>query len=54
MSLRGRDLLSAADLNTAEVVRLFATATGLKDEFRATRRHAHPPLVGRTLAMLFQ
>jgi ornithine carbamoyltransferase len=54
ISLRGRDLLSAADLTRAEVDRVFATATALKDEFRATRRHARPPLVGRTLAMLFQ
>ena len=54
MSLRGRDLLSAADLTRAEIERVFATATALKDEFRATRRHARPPLVGRTLAMLFQ
>ena len=50
----GRDVLSVADLSAAEVRRVFATATGLKAEFRATRRHAHPPLVGRTLAMLFQ
>jgi ornithine carbamoyltransferase len=54
ISLRGRDLLSAADLTSAEVDRLFATATTLKDEFRTSRRHARPPLVGRTLAMLFQ
>lgn len=33
---------------------MFATATVLKDEFRATRRHVSPPLVGRSLAMLFQ
>ncbi|HEY6052107.1 MAG TPA: hypothetical protein VIZ58_12705, partial [Thermoanaerobaculia bacterium] len=54
MSLRGRDLLSAADLTRAEVEDVFATAAALKDEFRATRRHARPPLVGRTIAMLFQ
>jgi ornithine carbamoyltransferase len=54
IDLRGRDLLGAADLTTAEVERVFATATGLKDEFRATRRHADPVLRGRTLAMLFQ
>ncbi len=54
IDLRGRDLLGAADLSTAEVERVFATATRLKDEFRATRRHADPPLRGRTLAMLFQ
>jgi ornithine carbamoyltransferase len=54
MSLHGRDLLSAADLTRPEVERVFATATALKDEFRATRRHARPPLVGRTIAMLFQ
>ena len=53
-SLRGRDLLSVADLSAAEVERVFATATALKAEYRATRRHADPPLPGRTLAMLFQ
>jgi ornithine carbamoyltransferase len=54
ISLRGRDLLSAADFSRAEVERVFATATALKTEFRATRRHANPPLTRRTLAMLFQ
>ena len=53
-TIRGRDLLSVADLSAADVARVFATATGLKTEFRETRRHAAPPLVGRTLAMLFQ
>jgi ornithine carbamoyltransferase len=53
-TLRGRDLLSAADLSRGEVDRVFATAWSLKDEFRTTRRHASPPLTGRTLAMLFQ
>jgi ornithine carbamoyltransferase len=52
--LRGRDLLSAADLSAAEIEAVFATARALKAEFRATRRHTSPPLVGRTLAMLFQ
>src|SRR6476619_2448194 len=54
ITLRGRDLLSAADLTADEVKRIFDTAAALKAEFRATRRHASPPLVGRTLAMLFQ
>jgi len=54
LSLRGRDLLSVADFSAAEVERVFATADSLKAEFRASRRHAAPPLVGRTLAMLFQ
>jgi ornithine carbamoyltransferase len=54
VSLRGRDLLSVADLSAPEVLRVFATATTLKAEYRATRRHAHPPLSGQTLAMLFQ
>jgi ornithine carbamoyltransferase len=54
ISLRGRDLLGAADLSRAEVETVFATAAALKDEYRATRRHADPPLVGRTIAMLFQ
>jgi ornithine carbamoyltransferase len=53
-SLRGRDLLSVADLSAAEVERVFDTAEALKTEFQATRRHATPPLTGRTLAMLFQ
>jgi ornithine carbamoyltransferase len=53
-SLAGRDLLSVADLSADEVERVFATAGELKAEFRASRRHAAPPLVGRTLAMLFQ
>jgi ornithine carbamoyltransferase len=54
VSLRGRDFLSAADFDAGEVRALFARAAALKAEFRATRRHADPPLVGRTLAMLFQ
>jgi ornithine carbamoyltransferase len=53
-SLVGRDLLSVSDLSADEVGRVFETAAGLKSEFRAIRRHADPPLVGRTLAMLFQ
>jgi ornithine carbamoyltransferase len=53
-SLHGRDLLSVADLAADEVGRVFATTERLKGEFRATRRHAQPPFVGRTLAMLFQ
>ena len=54
LSLRGRDLLSVADLSAAEVEQVFATAEALKTEFRDTRRHAEPPLVRRSLAMLFQ
>jgi ornithine carbamoyltransferase len=54
ISLLGRDLLGAADFDRTEVETVFATAAALKDEFRATRRHADPPLVGRTIAMLFQ
>ena len=53
-SLVGRDLLSVADLSPDEVGRVFSTSARLKAEYRATRRHAAPPLVGRTLAMLFQ
>ncbi len=53
-TLRGRDLLSVADLSAAEVEQVFGTAEALKTEFRATRRHASPPLIGRSLAMLFQ
>lgn len=53
-SLRGRDLLSVADLSAAEVGRVFGTAAALKAEFSEDRRHAGLPLAGRTLAMLFQ
>ncbi len=53
-SLRGRDLLSVADLSRAEVELLFERAAGLKAEFSASRRHDRTRLTGRTLAMLFQ
>jgi ornithine carbamoyltransferase len=53
-TLQGRDLLSAADLHRDEVEQIFARAAELKTEFRESRRHSAPPLVGRTLAMLFQ
>jgi ornithine carbamoyltransferase len=53
-SLRGRDLVSAADLSADEILVLFARATALKAEYLAERRHADPPLERRTLAMLFQ
>ena len=53
-SLRGRDLLSVADLSAAEVARVFSTTTRLKAALRDTGRHIPPPLPGRTLAMLFQ
>ena len=56
-SLRGRDLLSVADLSRDEVERLFARASELKAEEharRATGATVATPLAGRTLAMLFQ
>jgi len=43
-----------AELSADEVGRVFETATALKGEYRASRRHVAPPLTGRTLAMLFQ
>ena len=55
--LRGRDLLSVADLSAGEVGRLFDRAAALKAEDRARREHGASvatPLAGRTLAMLFQ
>ena len=54
VSLRGRDLVSAADLSAGEIGALFARASELKAEYLAERRHASPPLERRTLAMLFQ
>ena len=56
-SLRGRDLLSVADLTAAEVERLFDRAVELKQEDhdrRTTGGAVATPLAGRTLAMLFQ
>lgn len=53
-SLRGRDLISAADLSADEIGRLFARAVELKAEYRVSRVHPNPPLERRTLAMLFQ
>jgi len=53
-TLRGRDLVSAADLAPAEVRLVFETAARLKAEFLVDRRHVNPPLVRRTLAMLFE
>jgi ornithine carbamoyltransferase len=53
-ALRGRDLLSVADLAGREIEWVFERAAALKAEYRTARRHARPPLVGRTLAMLFQ
>ena len=53
-SLRGRDLVSAADLSADEIGALFGLAASLKAEYVAERRHAEPPLERRTLAMLFQ
>jgi ornithine carbamoyltransferase len=53
-SLRGRDVVGAADLSPAEIRRVFETAALLKAEFAATRRHAQLPLAGRTIAMLFE
>jgi ornithine carbamoyltransferase len=53
-TLRGRDLLSVADLSAQEIEWVFERAAELKAEYRTAGRHGHPPLVGRTLAMLFQ
>ena len=52
-SLRGRDLISVADLARDEVLRLFDHAAALKLEPRPSAAGA-APLAGRTLAMLFQ
>lgn len=53
-SLRGRDLVSIADLSWAEIAHVFDRAEALEAEFTATGRHAELPLAGKTLAMLFQ
>jgi ornithine carbamoyltransferase len=51
--LRGRDLLSVADLSADEVLQLFERAAQLKREPRPAVS-GPAPLAGRTLAMLFQ
>jgi ornithine carbamoyltransferase len=53
-SLRGRDLLSAADLTRDEYELVFDRAARLKSEFRETRRHAEQPLAGRNVALIFE
>ena len=54
VSLRGRDLVSAADLSASDVARIFDRARSLKAEQGTAGRHAELPLTGKTLAMLFQ
>ncbi|OGN85385.1 MAG: ornithine carbamoyltransferase [Chloroflexi bacterium GWC2_73_18] len=53
-SLRGRSLVSVADLTREEVDGLFVHARALKDELRSRGRHQLAPLAGRTLAMIFE
>jgi ornithine carbamoyltransferase len=53
-SLHSRDLLSAGDLTRDEYESVFATATSLKGEFRASRRHEAQPLAGRNVALIFE
>jgi ornithine carbamoyltransferase len=53
-SLHGRDLISIDDITRDEVERLFERARSLKAEYIAARRHREQPLVGRTIALLFQ
>jgi len=53
-SLHGRSFVSAADLSADETHALFERARELKAEIAAQGRHAAPPLVGRTLAMIFE
>jgi ornithine carbamoyltransferase len=53
-SLRGRDLLSVADLGRDDVEAIFARAVELRTEHRERGRHAELPLAGRSIALLFQ
>jgi ornithine carbamoyltransferase len=52
--LRGRDLLSAADLDPDAWHQLFELAAALKREWQATGRHAREPLRGRAVALVFE
>src|SRR6188768_4111313 len=47
-----RDILTPFDLSTEEILRLFAIAKELKDNFTSGRRQ--PLLAGRVMAMLFE
>jgi ornithine carbamoyltransferase len=53
-TLKGRDLLSAADLSHDEYELLFDRAAALKAEFRAGRRHERKLLADRTVALIFE
>ena len=52
--LRGRDLVSSADLTRDEYEVVFERAIALKREFRAGRRHAHKLLADRSVALIFE
>ena len=50
--LKGRDLVSIADLNQAEVLSVLKRATALKKEWKSGGNR--PLLAGKTLAMIFE
>lgn len=52
--LRGRDLLSVADLTREELGRVLDRAVALKAEHALGRRHPDQPLAGRSVALLFE
>jgi ornithine carbamoyltransferase len=52
--LRGRDLISSADLTRDEYEVVFERAMALKGEFRAGRRHAHKFLADKSIALIFE
>ena len=52
--LRGRDLVSSADLTRDEYEVVFERAVALKREFRTERRHADKLLADRTVALIFE
>jgi len=52
--LRGRDLVSSADLTRDEYEVVFERAIALKREFRAGRRHAQKLLADRSVALIFE
>ena len=54
VSLRGRDFVSVSDLSRAELDRVFARSLELKAEYLELGRHLDPPLLGRTLVMIFE
>ncbi len=52
-SLKGRDLLTLADLTKEEIQEILKTSGSIKSDFKAGN-HIHPYLAGKTVVLIFQ